>query len=193
MKNNIKKITMNNYIINHQSITLPANNGSTIILSLTQNSGKIVYRDKINTLIGIKHPGIELGVDQWGHKWYIHHHYKNIKPSIEREDAFSLGEPIFYDDRTVNYSQYQILERALNAWWFGNEYHWLWQNCQHFVNSITKNSKHSDTIDEVSDSAMILGGITGLVGLFTGNKTLSKIGMGIAAGGVVGKGLSRLK
>lgn len=184
---------MKNYILNNQNIFLPAKNGETIILTLTQNSGRIAYRDKINTVIGIKHPGIELGADQFGYRWFVHHHYKNVKPTIEREDAFSLGEPIFYDDRKVNYSQYQILERALGAWWFGNEYHWLWQNCQHFVNVVAKNEKHSDTVDKVSENAMIFGGVAGLIGLLTGNKTLVNIGFGVAAGGAVGKGFSKLK
>ncbi len=184
---------MENYYLDRSSVSLPVQNGGSIVLSLTANSGRIVYRDKINTLIGIKHPGIELGVDQYGYKWYIHHHYKNIHPTIEREDTFSLGEPIFYDGRAVNYSRSQITERALAAWWAGKEYHWLWQNCQHFINKVTKDDAHSEAVDQVSDAAMILGGIAGLVGLLSGNKTLTRIGLGVAAGGAVGKGLSRLK
>jgi hypothetical protein len=184
---------MGNYYLDGNTATLPAKNGGSIVLSLTPNSGRIVYRDKINTIIGIKHPGIELGIDQWGNKWYIHHHYKNTHPTIEREDAFSLGEPIFYDDRAVNYNQYQILERALAFWWAGQEYHWLWQNCQHFINKITKDYSHSDAVDQVSNAAMIFGSISGLIGLATKNKELTKMGFGIAAGGAVGKGLSRMK
>jgi len=184
---------MNNYSINNRNITLPSTNGSPIVLSLTQNSGRIVYRDKINTLIGIKHPGIELGVDQFGNRWFVHHHYKNVRPTVEREDQFSLGEPIFYDNRPVNYSQIQIVERALNAWWFGNEYHWLWKNCQHFVNSVTKNESYSEAIDTVSDRAMLLGSITSLIGLVSGNKNLMNLGMGIAASGAIGKGMSRFR
>lgn len=184
---------MNTYLLNGNNLTLPTTNGGTILLTLTQNSGRIAYRDKINTIIGIKHPGIELGTDQWGYRWFVHHHYKNVRPTIDREDKFSLGEPIFYGDRPVNYSQSDILSRALNAWWFGKEYHWLWQNCQHFVNSVAKNEKNSDTIEEVSDAAMVLGGITSLIGLFSGNKALTHIGLSVGAGGAVGKSLSRLK
>lgn len=184
---------MKNYNLTQQNITLPAKNGGTIALALTHNSGRIVYRDKINTIIGIKHPGIELGVDQFGYRWFVHHHYKNVRPSIEREDAFSLGEPIFYDNRKVSYNQYEIIERALGAWWFGNEYHWLWRNCQHFVNVVTKNEKHSDSVDEVADAAMIFGGIAGLIGLLSGNKAIMNVGLGVATAGAVGKGVSRLK
>ena len=116
-----------------------------------------------------------------------------MRPTIEREDAFSLGEPIFYDSRKVNYSQYEIVERALGAWWYGNEYHWLWRNCQHFVNAVAKNEKHSDAIDEIADGAMIGGAVAGLLGLLTGNKALIQIGLGVAAAGAVGKGASRMK
>lgn len=184
---------MKNYSINQESIILPATNGGVIILSLTKNSGRIVYRDKINTIIGIKHPGIEIGKDQYGNRWFVHHHYRNVRPTIEREDAFSLGEPVFYDNRKVSYSQYEILERALQAWWFGEEYHWLWKNCQHFVNEVTKNHKYSDSVDKVAEGAIVVGGITGLIGLLTGNRRLTNLGFSVAAGGAVGKGLSRLK
>ncbi len=184
---------MNTYYLNQNNLTLPANNGGAIVLSLTANSGRIAYRNKINTIIGILHPGIELGVDQYGYRWYVHHHYKNTVPTIEREDKFSLGETIYYDNRNVNYSQYQILERALAAWWNASEYHWLWQNCQHFVNTIAHGKSKSEAIDQIADGAMIGGAITGLIGLLTGNKALMQIGLGVAAGGAVGKGLSRLK
>lgn len=179
------------YHLSKNNLTLPAKNGGAIVLSLTQNSGRIVYRNKINTLIGVLHPGIELGVDQYGNRWIVHHHYKNTYPTIEHEGSFGQGENIFYDGRTVNYNQFQILERALIAWWNGNEYHWLWKNCQHFVNVIAKGESKSEAVDRVADSAMLLGGITALIGLISGNKTVTNIGLGVAAGGAIGKGLSR--
>lgn len=184
---------MGNYYLDRNRVSLPAKNVGSIVLSITPDSGRIVYRDKINTVIGIKHPGIELGTDQFGYKWYIHHHYKNTHPSIEREDAFSLGQPIFYDNRSVYYGKHEILERALAHWWAGKEYHWLWQNCQHFINKVVKNDGHSEAVDQVSDAAMLFGGIAGLIGMFSGNKALMNVGFTVAAGGAIGKGLSRQK
>jgi hypothetical protein len=180
------------YSLNRQNISLPATDGGTIVLRLTQNSGKIAYRDKINTIIGIKHPGIELGVDQFGKRWFVHHHYKNVKPTIEREDKFSLGMPIFYDDKAVVYDQYTIVERALAAWWSGKEYQWLWQNCQHFVNEVAREEKASDTVERVSDNVMALGGIAAVIGLLSGDKRLVQIGLGVAATGAIGKGISKI-
>lgn len=192
-KNTIKNRKMTNYSLNRENIFLPTQDGRTIILTLTQNSGRIAYRDKIDTIIGIKHPGIELGADQFGYRWFAHHHYKNRKPAIEREDVFSLGVPIFYDERPVSYNQYEILERALAAWWAGKEYQWLWQNCQHFANEIARETKVSDTVERVSDNVIAGGGVTALIGLLTGNKNLVRIGLGVAGAGAVGKGLSRIK
>lgn len=192
-KNTTNNIEMTNYSLNRENIFLPTRGGRTIILTLTKNSGRIAYRDKINTIIGIKHPGIELGIDQYGYRWFVHHHYKNRKPAIEREDEFSLGVPIFYDDRPVSYNQYEILERAIAAWWEGKEYQWLWQNCQHFVNEIARKTKVSDTVERVSDNVIAGGGVTALIGFLTGNKGLVRIGLGVAGAGVVGKGLSRMK
>lgn len=172
---------MATYSLNKQNIFLPATNGETIVLSFTVNSGRIAYRDKINTIIGIKHPGIELGVDQFGYRWFVHHHYKNVKPSIEREDAFSMGVLIIYDNRPVLYNKYEIVERALNAWWFGNEYNWLWQNCQHFVSRVTNNKHESETLDRVADNLIGGGLLAGAAAAAGGKKELAQAAL-ITAG-----------
>lgn len=184
---------MKNYYINRNTIGLPAKNGGTIVLTLTSNSGRIVYRDKINTLIGVKHPGIELGIDQHGKRWVLHHHYENNYPAIEREDLFAKGEPVFYDLREVNYNKFEIVQRSLDAWNNGTEYHWLWNNCQHLVNNVTRNKNSSEAIDQISNGAMITGGVMALIGLASKNKTLINIGLGVKTLGSVGKGLSRMK
>ncbi|HXA02365.1 MAG TPA: hypothetical protein VNW99_10280 [Cytophagaceae bacterium] len=172
------------YYLDRQNIHLTANDGTLIILNITSNSGRIAYRDKINTLIGIKHPAIELGTDPFGYRWFIHHHYKNINPIIEREDLFSLGEKIFYDDRTVSYDQFEIVERALIAWSNNKEYNWLWQNCQHFINEIASDKHTSESVNQISDAVLFISALTGLAGLFTGNKALiaTAAGLGLAGG-----------
>lgn len=169
------------------------NAGATAItVSLCANAGRIIYRDKIDTVIGIKHPGIVLGTDQFGTMWVAHHHYEHGTPALETLEAFAKGMPVFYDDRPVAYDQATIVFRAFEAWEKGSEYHWLMQNCQHFVNKVVNDEHRSDAADELADGAMVIGGLSALLGLFTGNKGLVTAGLAAAAGGAIGKGLSRL-
>lgn len=79
-----------NYTITNESIYLPTKDSGKLRLTITDNSGRIVYRNKIDTIIGIKHPGIELGIDQYGNRWIAHHHYENNVPAIESEQVFSM-------------------------------------------------------------------------------------------------------
>jgi hypothetical protein len=167
-----------------------ANQSSPIYL--TGNSGKIIYRDKIDSLIGIKHPGIILGKDNWGHIWVIHNHFQFGCPQIVPIKDFSAGIRVFLDDRPVFYNPIQIVERAITHWLEKKEYSWLVNNCQQFVNKVTRNGKYSETIDEVSDGAMITGGLVSLFGLLTGSKSAINIGMTIAGVGAATKTLSRV-
>jgi hypothetical protein len=101
---------MNNIISNQ---VIVSKNGNTSLLYFTDNSGKIIYRDKIDTLIGIKHPGIILGVDNWGTVWVIHNHYQIGYPQIVTLNDFANGVAILYDSRTVFYNTSQIIKRAI--------------------------------------------------------------------------------
>lgn len=166
--------------------------GTSSALYMTADTGKIVYRDKIDTFIGIKHPGIVLGADAWGTVWVIHNHYKIGHPQIVSLDSFSEGVTVFFDNRSVFYSPIEIIERAIWHWQQKREYSWLFNNCQHFVNKVTQNQNYSETIDRVSDNTMIAGGIVSLFGLLTGNKTALQAGIGITGAGATGKILNRI-
>lgn len=175
----------------NQLYQFSAKNGQIIVLSMTSTSGSIVYRSKIDTIIGIQHPGIELGLDQYGRTWIAHHHYEHDYPVLETIDLFAKGVDVFYDNRPAHYNRIEIVARAFEAWKSRKEYHWLRQNCQHFVNNIVKGEHRSEAIDQVSDAAMIGGGILTIIGLLSGNKKLFTVGATIAGAGTIGKGLSR--
>lgn len=157
------------------------------------DSGKIVYRKKINTLMGIDHPGIILGEDEDGYLWVMHHHYMNIYPTVERVDRFSLGEMVYYDPRHVDYGQREIVERAISHWIERREYNWLWQNCQHFVNGIAQDDHYSEAIDAASNSGLIAAGVLGLLGLATKNKSLVELAIGTAVVSGTAKVLNRVR
>ena len=168
-------------------------NGYASPLYLTANSGKIIYRDKVDTIIGIKHPGIVLGDDAWGRTWVIHNHYEIGYTAIVTFEEFSMGCRVFYDERNVFYNAYEIIDRAITHWYQRKEYHWLFNNCQHFVNEVTQNDNYSETIDKVSNNTMIAGGLISFFGLMTNNKATIQTGLSIAGVGATGKVLNRIK
>lgn len=164
-------------------LVLPCSDQTKLCLSITANSGRIVTRKKIDTIIGVEHPGIELGVDQYGKRWIAHHHYKNVKPAIENEDVYADGNQIRYVTDSTYYSQSEILERALHYWWNVGEYRLINQNCQHFVNVVANGIHRSESMEEVSDMLAIGSLLTIFGGLLTGNKNLVGLGIGIGCVG----------
>src|SRR4051812_15495163 len=77
--------------------------GRLISINMTSKSGKIIYRNKIDTLIGIIHPGIVLGDDHFGITWVIHNHYKIGHPEIVMLNDFANGVDVLEDTRTLFY------------------------------------------------------------------------------------------
>ncbi len=166
-------------------------NGKDLTLLLVPTSGKIIYRDKIDTIIGIKHPGIVLGNDMNGNTWIIHNHYQLGHPEIVTLNEFSNGVATFTDNRPVFYDTVAIIERAISHWMERKAYNWLFNNCQHFVNRISQNKNYSDSIENVSNNFMLFGGLLSLLGFMTSNKSFVKAGFGISCIGTVGKVISK--
>lgn len=80
---------------------------------LEELGGKIIYRDKIDTIIGINHPGIILGNDAHGTTWVIHNHYGIGSPEIVSMEKFCEGAKFFFDLREAFYNTRQIIKRAI--------------------------------------------------------------------------------
>jgi len=154
-----------------------------LLQPLEELGGKIIYRDKIDTIIGIKHPGIILGNDAHGTTWVIHSHYGIGSPEIVSKEKFCEGAKFFFDLREEFYNTRQIIERAIASWREKKEYSWLFHNCQHFVNKITKDQNYSDAIEDISNGALATGSLISLYGLFSGNKAAINAGLTIAGRG----------
>lgn len=161
------------------------------VIYFTGYSGRIIYRDKVDTIIGIKHPGIILGNDVHGTTWVIHNHYGIGYPEIVTLEKFREGTKFFFDLREVFYDTRQIIERAIMSWRERKEYSWLFYNCQHFVNKVTKNLNYSEAIEDISNGALVTGGLISLYGLFSGNKAALNAGLKIGSLGVAGKAFNQ--
>lgn len=171
-------------------VTITKNNEASQLL-FTNDSGKIVYRDKIDSLIGIKHPGIILGTDIYGTTWIIHNHYEIGAPEIVTWDQFSLGVPVFYDNRPVSYNREEIVTRAIEFWVNKKEYSWLYHNCQHFVNKVTRNVFKSESLDRIGNNLIAAGLTSGVLGHASKNKAVGNFGLAIALIGLLIKATSK--
>jgi hypothetical protein len=180
------------YSLSTHNLNLPVpNNANGLQLTLTEDSGSIVTRRKINTVIGVDHPGIVLGMDQNGYKWVAHHHYKNTYPTIDRIDVYADGNEVRYDDQPVSFTQRQILERALMYWWNGPQYTLFQNNCQHFVSIVVRDERFSQGIEKGSDMAIFGGALMMLGGLLAKNKGVMAFGGMMMAAGGIGKATNR--
>lgn len=171
-------------------VTITRNNEASQLI-FTNDSGKIVYRDKIDSLIGIKHPGIVLGTDIYGTIWVIHNHYQIGAPEIVTWEQFSLGVPVFYDKRPVSYNREEIVNRAITFWTNKTQYNWLYHNCQHFVNKTARNVFQSESLDRIGDNLIAAGIASGALGHASKNKVVGNLGLAAAFLGLIVKVASK--
>ena len=168
------------------------NNSINSELFYTKDSGKIIYRNKIDTLIGIKHPGIILGDDLCGTTWVIHNHYQIGFAEIVTFNSFAAGTEVFYDNRPVNYNPEEIIARAIDCWLSKKEYHWLFNNCQHFVNNIVRNKHSSETLNRVGNFLITIGLGTGSLAVHRKRKEVLHLGIFLVGLGLLLKLLNNI-
>jgi hypothetical protein len=155
------------------------------------HSGKIITRSKIETLTGVFHPGIIIGEDIYDRLWVAHNHYKNGKPMFETLDRYLDGEKLIWDTRPVNYSQREIVDRAIAETLKSKRYNRLNYNCQTFVNLVVRNEHRSESVEKLSNNAIGFGLALILFGIIFKSKALIVAGTATACLAKVGKVYSR--
>lgn len=164
-----------NYLVKDDFITVAKSFSDRLDLRVTNASGCVIDREKIDTIIGIRHPGIILGVDENNTMWVVHHHFKNRYPAIETIQQFAQGQPVYLVRSVIPHLQKTILQRALRYCSLKPVYDPLTQNCQHFVNWVITNQKTSDTIDEIAQNVFLGGALLAIIGAANKDKeTLQK-------------------
>lgn len=157
------------------------------------DSGKVITREKIDTITKVFHPGIIIGKDKWERIWVAHNHYLNKRPTFDLIDVFSDSKPPLWDNRQVQFSQEQTVQRAIAEVMKGAEYKWANYNCQTFVNMVVRNEHKSEAVDKIADTAMMAGAIATLAGLIFKNKALTATGIGVMGLGGASKAYSRIR
>jgi hypothetical protein len=171
----------------NENILYAYTRGGTMAITLTADSGRVVTRNKINTIIGTDHPGLLMGEDTYGNKLILHLHYENNVPVIDTIDVYGKNQPVYYVDTPVAFDRGTIMSRAIAAWAKSDKYDTVEHNCQQFINRIVNGVNKSAAVDKVTDGLMWGSLFVGLLGIATKNKALILTATAMAAGGSYGK------
>lgn len=158
----------------------------------TVDSGKVVTREKIDTLTKVFHPGVIIGKDIYNRVWVAHNHYSNNRPTFDLLETFRQEKEVLPDNRPLGFSKQEIVTRAIAEVNKGKTYHWLTYNCQHFVNTIVRAEHTSEAVDRITDTGIGAGLLLSLIGLLAENKTMVTAGLAIAGVSGASKVASRL-
>jgi len=186
------------------TITKPARNTKKVVATIMTpdygfielfeyaDSGRVITRDKVDTITGVPHPGIVIGIDRYGRIWVAHNHRLNGLPTYDVMEKYLDKEEMRYDNRSVKYTRSEIVRRAIAEVEKGKGYFWLTYNCQIFVNLVVRNEHVSESVDKFSHWTMLIGFVTTIMGLIFKKNTVTIAGLGILIIGGAAKGISRM-
>ena len=158
MKHHIGHI-VDYYFTNDNGLHLQFENGDRLEVRITAESGRVVNRPKVNSLTGIKHPGIVIGNTLDGRRVMAHNHRKVGRPSIAYYRQYAQGKEVIWDNRKCTRSKMGILQSALDQIMEGRTYSAPNYNCQTFVNIACRRVVKSES---VSNAKAALGMLAGL-------------------------------
>lgn len=166
------------YIINFKVYTdcviVELHNRNQLTLFFDSDSGKVVYRNKLERFLDIKHTGISIGYDTNGTKYVVHSHIETGEVCLDTQDNFAKGNPVFrYEKECVN-SELMIIEKSFEAVLKRTKYRILLDNCQHLTGFVCNNKKDSPDLLRIGMSA--LGATTGVILMQSENIFLKVLG-----------------
>lgn len=151
---------MRDFYLHANRVDVVNNDGSLFTIHFNENSGKVYYRNKIDTVINIKHPGIYIGKDRSGIGYFLHNHYRYGKAHITTQFDFTKGEKIYLYYEMCSNSPREVIRIGLNEVLRGERYKPISYNCQTFTNTACHSVRKSD------DAEMVLAGVAGVALLF---------------------------
>jgi hypothetical protein len=148
---------MKNYYLYNDRIEIIYSDGTSGTIFLNGNSGKVYYRFKIDTISGIKHPGIFLGTDYNGEGWFLHNHFLTGKASFITESNFRKNQPIYLYTEKCSNAPLTVIDIGLKQVLAGESYKPVSYNCQTFVNQACNNQRRSDSVEKWVSGLFIAG------------------------------------
>ena len=143
---------MKNYTLHQNCVEIIEDNGTIKRIFFNENSGTVYFRNKIGSLIGIKHPGIFLGVDQQGTEYFLHNHYHLGTACLVTGDEFRKGLQIGLYDLKYTNPPLKVIQIALDEVMRKERYHVVNYNCQDYVNLATNNQRKSESIEKIASN-----------------------------------------
>lgn len=191
MNNTVQKQKLSTATKSNVIAMLVSEENELVEINFSIDSGRVVTREKIDTVTQVYHPGIVLGNDIFGQTWVAHNHYSNKRPICETMDKYALGQQLYWDDRPEKFSRTELVHRAIDEVIDAKSYDPINYNCQIFVNKVVADEHVSESVDNLANIAIVGGALLGLLGGAFDNKALKIAGGVIAVTGVAAKVYSR--
>ncbi len=140
---------LNNYqFYSNGLLELSFSNGTTRLIRLTEDSGRVVTRKKVDTISNVNHPGIYVGVEvHTDEPFILHNHYRIFKTAgVSPFWEYAAGEKVHWDNRICVNDKMLVLQKGLNQAILRKKYHWLTNNCQITVNDACRNERKSEDV-----------------------------------------------
>ena len=142
---------LNNYkFYSNGLLELSFSNDEIKLIQLTEDSGRVVTRKKVDTLSNVNHPGIHIGVEIHTNEVFIlHNHYRIFKTAgVSPFWEYAAGEPVSWDNRPCVNDKMLVLQKGLDQAVRREKYHWLTNNCQITVNDACRNDRVSEDVEK---------------------------------------------
>jgi hypothetical protein len=143
---------MKDYILYQNCVDIKEDNGTTKRIFFNKNSGKVYYRKKLGSLIGIKHPGIFLGLDLYGIEYFLHNHYLTGTACLVTGDEFKQNMPIALYELKYTNSPLTVIKIGLDEVIRKERYHVVNYNCQDYVNLASNNQRKSESVEKITSN-----------------------------------------
>lgn len=125
-------------------------NGQTLPIRLNENSGRGIWRNKIDSLMNVKHTGIYLGkIVGYNADVIIHNHYRFGSAYVASFSDFAQNQDVFWLNQQCINQPLDIINKALKLVVSGEPYKALSNNCQTFVNNVCNNKRTSEDVNRI--------------------------------------------
>lgn len=146
---------MKNYKLHQNCVDIIGNNGTIKRIFFNLNSGKVYFRYKIGSKLGIKHPGIFLGIDVHGVEYFLHNHYLLGTASLVTGDDFRQSMPIALYQLNYTNPPLMVIKIGLDEVLRKEPYKVVNYNCQDYVNLATNNKRKSESIEKITTNVVV--------------------------------------
>lgn len=159
---------MKKFYLTNSFVRIHLEDGRIQVIYFNQDSGKVYYRLKIDTISEVKHTGIYLGTDDYGTHYFIHNHYHVGRPCVVTAKDFSKGHQIHEYSHTSLNDSLTVIQKGLEEVIRGETYHSVSYNCQTLINLACNNKRQSEDVDKWVGRLVFAGLIALGVAAFSG-------------------------